>query len=104
MFTDIEGSTRLLEQLGVDAYREALAEHRRIVREACARHHGYEVDAEGDAFFYTFATAQTALTAISEAMTGSRRTIRIRVGIHTGQPPLTHRSTSASTSTAPPGS
>ena len=66
VFTDIEGSTRLLDELGVDAYREALAEHRRIVREACARYDGYEVDYEGDAFFYAFATAQAA----------SRRSVR----------------------------
>jgi class 3 adenylate cyclase len=53
VFTDIEGSTRLLEELGTDAYREALAEHRRVVREAFGQ--GYEVDYEGDAFFYAFA-------------------------------------------------
>jgi predicted ATPase len=89
VFTDIEGSTRLLEQLGVDAYREALAEHRRIVRDACARHSGYEVDYEGDAFFYAFATAREAVSAVSEAMTGlDGGPIRIRVGIHTGQPGL----------------
>ena len=89
VFTDIEGSTRLLEQLGVEAYREALAEHRRIVRDACARHSGYEVDAEGDAFFYAFATAQAAVTAVSEAMFGlDGGPIRIRVGIHTGEPAL----------------
>ncbi len=89
VFTDIEGSTRLLEQLGTEAYREALAEHRRIVREACARHQGYEVDYEGDAFFYAFATAQAAVTAIGEAMQGLQGgPIRIRVGIHTGEPAL----------------
>ena len=70
MFTDIEGSTRLLEELGTDLYREALAEHRRVLREACARHAGYEVDHEGDAFFYAFASAQAAVTAVSEAMQG----------------------------------
>ena len=59
MFTDIEGSTRLLDQLGVEAYRDAVAEHRRIVREACARHAGYEVDTEGDSFVYAFQSAQT---------------------------------------------
>ena len=89
VFTDIEGSTRLLEELGVDAYREALAEHRRVVREACSRHHGYEVDYEGDAFFYAFASAQAALSAVSEAMVGLQAgPIRIRVGIHTGDPAL----------------
>ena len=105
VFTDIEGSTRLLEEFGVDAYRDALAEHRRVVREACARFEGYEVDYEGDAFFYAFATAQNAVAAVSEAMTGlNGGPIRVRVGIHTGEPPSTHPSTSASTCTAPPGS
>ena len=87
VFTDIEGSTRLLDELGVDGYRAALAEHRRIVRDACARHDGYEVDYEGDAFFYAFATAQAAVAAVSEAMIGlDGGPIRIRVGIHTGAP------------------
>jgi predicted ATPase/class 3 adenylate cyclase len=89
VFTDIEGSTRLLEELGATAYREALAEHRRIVREACARHAGYEVDYEGDAFFYAFASAQAAVASVSEAMRGlDGGPIRIRVGIHTGEPEL----------------
>jgi predicted ATPase/class 3 adenylate cyclase len=89
VFTDIEGSTRLLEQLGTDAYRDALAEHRRVVREACARHSGYEVDCEGDAFFVTFHTAPAAVAAVSEAMRGLEGgPIQIRVGIHTGQPGL----------------
>jgi len=87
MFTDIEGSTRLLEELGTDEYREALAEHRRIVRDACDRYDGYEVDYEGDAFFYAFNSAEQAVRAISEAMDGlTEGPIRIRVGIHTGEP------------------
>jgi predicted ATPase len=89
VFTDIEGSTRLLEQMGTEGYRVALAEHRRIVREACAGHQGYEVDTEGDAFFYAFASAQAAVSAVAEAMTGLEGgPIRIRVGIHTGEPAL----------------
>ena len=73
----------------MDGYREALAEHRRVVRDACARHHGYEVDYEGDAFFYAFASAQAAVAAVSEAMVGLEPgPIRIRVGIHTGEPRL----------------
>ncbi len=89
VFTDIEGSTRLLEDLGVDAYRDALADHRRTVRDACVRFEGYEVDFEGDAFFYAFATAQAAVSAVSEAMTRlDGGPIRIRVGIHTGEPAL----------------
>jgi predicted ATPase len=89
VFSDIEGSTKLLETLGTSAYREALAEHRRIVREAYARYAGYEVDYEGDAFFYTFASASDAVSAVSEAMKGLEPgPIRIRVGIHTGTPEL----------------
>ena len=89
VFTDVEGSTKLLEELGTDAYRDALAEHRRLVREACARYQGYEVDYEGDAFFYAFASPASALSAVSEAMDGLEAgPIRIRVGIHTGEPAL----------------
>jgi predicted ATPase len=89
VFTDIDGSTRLLEELGVDAYRVALGEHRRIVREACGRYGGYEVDYEGDAFFFAFATAPDATAAVGEAMSGLEGgPIRIRVGIHTGRPEL----------------
>ena len=89
VFTDIEGSTRLLEELGVDAYRDALAEHRRVIRDACARHDGYEVNYEGDAFFYAFQFAPAAVEAVSEAMAGLEGgPIRIRVGIHTGEPGL----------------
>jgi predicted ATPase/class 3 adenylate cyclase len=89
VFTDVEGSTKLLEELGTDAYRGALAEHRRVVREAFGAHEGYEVDHEGDAFFYAFASAQAAVSAVSEALVGLETgPIRIRVGIHTGEPAL----------------
>lgn len=89
VFSDIEGSTKLLRELGTDAYRDALVEHRRIVREAYARYSGYEVDYEGDAFFYAFASANDAVSAVSEAMAGLEGgPISIRVGIHTGEPGL----------------
>ena len=89
VFSDIEGSTKLLEELGTEAYREALAEHRRVVREAYGRYSGYEVDYEGDAFFYVFASAPDAVSAVSEAMAGLQEgPIAIRVGIHTGSPAL----------------
>ena len=89
VFTDIEGSTRLLDALGPDAYREALAEHRRVVREAFARHDGYEVDYEGDAFFYAFASAREAVQSAGEALSAlAGGPIRIRVGVHTGEPVL----------------
>ena len=53
LFTDIEGSTRLLHELG-NAYADVLAEHRRVVRDAFSRHGGVEVDTQGDAFFVAF--------------------------------------------------
>lgn len=89
VFTDIEGSTRLLEELGTEGYREALAAHREVIRSAFVLRGGYEVDYEGDSFFYAFASAQAALGAVSEAMAGLEEgPIRVRVGIHTGEPGL----------------
>jgi predicted ATPase len=87
VFTDVEGSTRLLRELGREAYRAALNEQKRIVRTACANHDGYEVDTAGDGFFYAFASAGEAVDAVEEAMAGlAETTIRVRVGIHTGEP------------------
>jgi predicted ATPase len=89
VFTDVEGSTRLLRELGRDHYQAALVEHRQIVREACGQHAGYEVDTAGDGFFYTFATASEAVAAVEEAMADMEETrILVRVGIHTGEPGL----------------
>ena len=62
LFTDIEGSTRLLDELG-DAYADVLAEHRRVLREAFSSHGGVEVDTQGDAFFYAFVRAGDAVAA-----------------------------------------
>jgi len=87
VFTDIEGSTRLLQALGRDAYLAALDDQRRIVRAACARHDGYEVDTAGDGFFYAFASAGEAVAAVEEAMAALKgKMIRVRAGIHTGEP------------------
>ena len=87
VFTDIEGSTLLLDGLGRERYRDALAEHRRAVREAFARHHGYEVDNAGDGFFYAFSTAAEAACGVSDALEGlDGGPIQIRVGLHTGEP------------------
>jgi hypothetical protein len=89
VFTDVEGSTKLLEELGTDAYRQALGDHRRVVRDTFTLREGYEVDYEGDAFFYAFASAQHAVSAVSEAMVGLEAgPIRIRVGVDTGEPAL----------------
>jgi predicted ATPase len=90
LFTDIEGSTELLNELGSEAYAVALAEHRRILRDAFRRHGGAEVDTQGDAFFYAFATAPGALAAAREGQGALAETpIRVRIGIHTGTPHLT---------------
>jgi predicted ATPase len=89
LFTDIEGSTRLLEQLG-DRYADALAEHRRLLRAAFARHGGVEVDTQGDAFFVAFPRASDAVAAATEAQEALQAgPIRVRMGIHTGEPSRT---------------
>jgi predicted ATPase/class 3 adenylate cyclase len=85
LFTDIEGSTRLLHELGTAGYAEALAEHRRIVREAAAAHAGVEVDTQGDAFFIAFPTAGGAAAAALAARDGlGAGAVRVRMGLHTG--------------------
>jgi predicted ATPase/class 3 adenylate cyclase len=90
VFTDIEGSTRLLEQLGADAYADALAAHRRVLREAFARHDGVEVDTQGDSFFVAFSTAPAAIAAAGEAQQVLEPgPIQVRIGIHTGTPRVT---------------
>jgi len=87
LFTDVEGSTKLLHELGADVYAEALAEHRRILRDAFGAHGGVEVDTQGDAFFVAFPTAPGALEAAAAALEGlAPGPIRVRMGIHTGTP------------------
>jgi predicted ATPase/class 3 adenylate cyclase len=90
LFTDIEGSTRLLHELGTDAYARVLAEHRRALRRIFSAHGGAEVDTEGDALFYAF---RTSSEGVSAAMAGQQELasgpIRVRIGLHTGQPQLT---------------
>jgi hypothetical protein len=89
LVTDIEGSTRLLSELG-DDYAEVLAEHRRLLREAFTRHGGVEVDTQGDAFFVAFARASDAVAAASEARAVlADGPVRVRIGIHTGEPIVT---------------
>jgi predicted ATPase len=87
LFTDVEGSTRLLHELGTEAYADALATHRRVIRDACAAHGGVEVDTQGDAFFFAFPTAPAALAAAGAATSAlADGPIRVRVGLHTGTP------------------
>ncbi|HSI06325.1 MAG TPA: adenylate/guanylate cyclase domain-containing protein, partial [Myxococcota bacterium] len=90
LFTDVEGSTELLRRLGAERYAEALTEHRRVVREACAGNGGIEVDTQGDAFFVAFASAPgaaAAAQAIADAMAPGP--ISLRIGLHTGTPLVT---------------
>jgi len=85
LFTDVEGSTRLLHELGAEGYAQALAEHRRLVRDACAANGGVEVDTQGDAFFVAFPTPPGALAAAAEiTRTLESGPIRVRLGLHTG--------------------
>ena len=89
VFTDVEGSTALLDSLGAEAYKGALADHRRIVREAFGAHSGYEVDEAGDGLFYAFASASAAVTAVGQAIASlAEGPVRVRVGVHTGEPVL----------------
>jgi predicted ATPase len=87
LFTDIAGSTTLLHELGADEFAKALAEHRRILRDAFTTNGGIEVDTWGDAFFVAFETAPGAIAAATEALQGlASGPIRVRMGIHTGTP------------------
>ena len=90
LFTDVEGSTRLLHEFGAKRYAEALSDYRRAVRNVCAGHGGVEVDIEGDGVFVAFATAPGALAAardLTQALAAGP--MRVRVGLHTGTPLLT---------------
>ncbi len=92
VFTDIEGSTRLLQELG-DAYADVTRDHRRIVRESFGSNGGSEIDAQGDAFFYSFPRARDAVRAAVDAQRRladhpwpGETTVRVRMGLHTGEP------------------
>ncbi|HEU5212706.1 MAG TPA: adenylate/guanylate cyclase domain-containing protein [Gaiellaceae bacterium] len=91
LFTDVEGSTRLVKQLR-DEYGDVLAAHQRLLREAFAQHGGHEIDTQGDAFFVAFASAREAVLAAVEgqrALAGypwpNGASVKVRMGIHTGQ-------------------
>ncbi len=91
VFTDIEGSTRLLQALG-DAYAELLETHRGIVRGAASEAGGTEVDTQGDAFFFVFHTPSLAVRAAIAAQRALAAqswpggvAVRVRMGIHTGE-------------------
>ncbi len=92
LFTDIEGATRLLDQLG-DRYADLLAEYRRLLRTTFQEKGGQEVDTQGDALFAAFPRARDALSAAVAAQRASLAhawpngaTVRVRMGLHTGEP------------------
>jgi predicted ATPase/class 3 adenylate cyclase len=92
LFTDIEGSTRMLQELGRERYVLALTAHRRLLREAFTAHGGVEVEMQGDSFHFSFPYARDAVAA---AVAGQRalqehvwesQPISVRIGLHTGEP------------------
>ncbi len=92
LFTDMEGSTRLLQRLG-SRYATALADHHRLLRAAFSAHGGYEVDTQGESFFIAFPSAPAALaaaTAATRALAAHQwpdgTSVRVRIGLHTGAP------------------
>ena len=92
LFTDIEGSTRLLQQLG-DRYATAASDHRRILRDAFGASGGREVDHQGDALFFSFPRARDAVAAAVAAQRAlgahewpDGAQIKVRMGLHTGEP------------------
>ena len=92
LFTDIEGSTRLVKELGSD-YGDVLGEHQRILRAAFAAHGGREVDTQGDSFFVAFGRAKDAVAAAVDAQRDLAAqawpeggAVRVRMGLHTGEP------------------
>lgn len=97
LFTDIEGSTRLLQGLGEEAYVRALEHHRRLLRESFAGQGGVEVEMQGDSFHFAFTDPCDALLAAAQAQRAlaehawEAAPIRVRIGIHTGEPLVTGR-------------
>ena len=93
LFTDIEGSTTLLQRLGDRRYAEVLAEHQRLLRDAFANGHGQEIDTQGDAFLVAFSRSRDALgAAVAAQRTLTQHpwpdgaSLRVRMGLHTGEP------------------
>jgi len=93
VFTDIEGSTRLLQELGDEGYGRVSGEHRRLVRDSFGARGGTEIDTQGDAFFFSFPRARDAVAAAVDAQRALRdhewpegRELAVRMGLHTGEP------------------
>ena len=95
LFTDIQGSTQLLNRLG-DEYASVLDAHREILRAAFSAHDGHEVDTQGDSFFAVFARAHDAVNAVAQAQRAlheyswpEANAVRVRMSLHTGEPVAT---------------
>src|SRR5215470_8696061 len=93
VFTDIEGSTQLLQELGDEGYGRVSGDHRRLVRETFGARAGTEIDTQGDAFFFSFPRARDAVAAAVDAQRALRdhawpdgAEVRVRMGLHTGEP------------------
>ncbi len=92
LFTDIEGSTRMLQDLGREAYVRALTAHRRLLREAFTARGGVEVEMQGDSFHFAFPYARDAVVAAVAGQRGllahqwESQPISVRIGLHTGEP------------------
>jgi class 3 adenylate cyclase len=94
VFTDIEGSTRLLQELG-DQYADVTRDHRRLVRGTFGARGGTEIDTQGDSFFFSFPRARDAVAAAVDAQRSLRdhdwpagAAVRVRMGLHTGEPQM----------------
>jgi class 3 adenylate cyclase len=94
VFSDVEGSTALLKRLG-ERFDDVLSAHRRLMRERFVEHGGVEIDTQGDAFFFAFPRARDAVTAAVEAQRAHAEyewpdgvDVRVRMGLHTGEPAL----------------
>ena len=93
VFTDIEGSTQLLQELGDESYGRVSGDHRRLVRETFGARGGTEIDTQGDAFFFSFPRARDAVAAAVDAQRAldahewpDGKELRVRMGVHTGEP------------------
>ena len=86
LFTDVEGSTRLLGEVGPAEYADVLKEQQRLIRQTAAEHDGIEVDTQGDAFFFVFRSARSAAACAQSAQERLAKTsVRVRMGLHTGE-------------------
>ena len=87
LFADIERSTALLQNVGPERYGAMISDFRRIMRDAIAAQGGMEVDTEGNAFFAAFPSVREAAIAAAEAQAAlSQGELRVRMGLHTGEP------------------